>query len=187
MEIKQLFKNLFSRFQSINSTTSNHLGRRNALYKMLAGSGLLSLGLSQSAQAHKVAVDEEKEERFPGDPPEHFMVYSFNHADHEYHQHVLGSVRAMIAKYDDNVEQVVVCFGKGVHVLAKNPKRPVEQSITTEIENLASQGVKFHACKRSMSPQKWEQKDMLPFVKVVDVGAADIMELQEQNYAYMVW
>jgi len=181
MKIKQYLFDLFSQ------NNLNGPERRNFFHTILAGSTFAALGFSQSAQAHKLENQEEKEERFPGDPPEHFMVYSFNHADHEYHQHVLGSVRAMIAKYDDNIDQVVVCFGKGIHVLAKNPKRPVDDAIKTEIKNLAAQGVKFHACKRSMSPQKWEKNDMHPFVKVVDVGAADIMELQEQNYAYMVW
>ena len=181
MNIKQYLFNFFSQ------NKSNSPERRNFFYKFLAGSSIAALGISQSAQAHQVKIDEEKEERFPGDPPEHFMVYSFNHDDFEYHQHVLGSVRAMIAKYDDNIDQVVVCFGKGIHVLANNPKRPVNDKIKTEIKNLAAQGVKFHACKRSMSPQNWEQKDMLSFVKVVDVGAAEIMELQEKNYAYMVW
>lgn len=191
MKIGQILKKLFSGTQSINSTSPNNLSRnlsrRNALYKVLAGSSLLSLGLNQSAQAHQVKSDEKKEDRFPGDPPEHFMVYSFNHDDFEYHQHVLGSVRAMIAKYDDNIDQVVVCFGKGIHALVKNPKRPVNDKIITEIKNLASQGVKFHACKRSLSPHNWGKDDVYSFVKIVDVGAADIMELQEQNYAYMVW
>jgi uncharacterized protein len=174
-------------FNFISQNKSNNPERRNFFYKILAGSSIAALGISQSAQAHKVIVDEKKEERFPGDPPEHFMVYSFNHADYEYHQHVLGSVRAMIAKYDDNIDQVVVCYGKGIHALAKNPKRAVDEKIKTEIKNLAAQGVKFHACNRSLSPHNWGKNDVYPFVKIVDVGAADIMELQEQNYAYMVW
>lgn len=118
MKVKRYLLNLFSH------NNSNNLERRSFFYKMLAGTSIAALGLNQSAQAHKTEVEEETEERFPGDPPEHFMVFSFNHADHEYHQHVLGSVRAMIAKYDDNIDQVVVCFGKGIHALAKKSTAP---------------------------------------------------------------
>jgi hypothetical protein len=33
----------------------------------------------------------------------------------------------------------------------------------------------------------WDNKDILPLAKVVEVGAADIMELQEQGYSYLSW
>ncbi|MFK5984666.1 MAG: DsrE family protein [Pseudomonadota bacterium] len=180
MSIKNYFLNLFSQVSSDNPE------RRNFFYKMLAGGGL-ALGLTQSTQAHKVEIEGEKEERFPGDPPEHFMLYSFNHAEKQYHQHVIGSVGAMIAKYEDNIDIVVVCFAQGIHVLLKKPIRPVESEITERIKSLAGQGVKFHACGRTLSSLKLGKEDVLPFVDLVEVGAADIMELQEQNYAYMVW
>jgi uncharacterized protein len=191
MGIKQYLANIFTDVKSSNSVplskeTSNP-DRRNILYKMVAGSSLAALGFSQSANAHKIEIEGEKEERFPGDPPEHFMLYSFNHANKEYHQHVIGSVGAMIAKYEDNIDIVVVCFAKGIHVLLKNPIRPVDEKIKERIKSLAGQGVKFHACTRTLTSLNLGKDDVYPFVKLVEVGAADIMELQEQNYAYMVW
>ena len=33
----------------------------------------------------------------------------------------------------------------------------------------------------------WTVDDLLPFAKRVEVGAADIMELQEEGYAYISW
>ena len=38
-----------------------------------------------------------------------------------------------------------------------------------------------------MKALHWEEKDMLPFVKLVEVGASDLMELQEQGYSYISW
>ena len=38
-----------------------------------------------------------------------------------------------------------------------------------------------------MEGLNWKAEDMLPFVKVVSVGAADLMELQEKGYAYIAW
>jgi len=161
--------------------------RRQWVNRIIAGSGIAGLGLMGNAQAHQRETSVEVEERFPGDPPQHFIVYPFNRADNEYHEHVLGSAGAMIAKYEDNIDQVLVCFGKGIHVLAKNPARPVSDEVKARIQSLAKQGVKFHACNRTLTSMQWTQSDLFPFVKIVDVGAADIMELQEKNYALMVW
>jgi len=185
MKIKNVFKNITGFFAKDETSES----RRYALSKLLATGGAVALGASAStANAHKSEeASEEKEERFPGDPPEHFIVYQLNESDHEYHQHVLGSVGAMIGRYGDNIDIVVACFGRGIHILAKNPGRPVEDSIKEKVSSLAGQGVKFHACGRTLKSMKWTKEDMLPLAKVVDVGVADIMELQEQNYAYMAW
>ena len=202
MELKQIFKNLVETFSNcgekkpVKNGSENDLkeespseSRRLALSKLLATGGAVALGASAAtANAHKPENSgEEKEERFPGDPPEHFIVYQLNESEHEYHQHVLGSVGAMIGKYEDNIDIVVACFGRGIHVLAKEPGRPVEDSIKEKISSLAGQGVKFHACGRTLKSMKWTEKDVLPFAKVVEVGVADMMELQEQNYAYMAW
>ena len=206
MELKQIFKSLYETYstyfekKTVKNCSENDLkeqspseSRRWALSKLLATGGVLALGASAAtANAHKAEnsgeqAGEEKEERFPGDPPEHFIVYQLNESDHEYHQHVLGSVGAMIGKYEDNIDIVVACFGRGIHVLAKEPGRPVEDSIKEKISSLAGQGVKFHACGRTLQSMKWTGKDILPFAKVVEVGVADIMELQEQNYAYVAW
>ncbi len=202
MELKQIFKSLYETYatffekKTVKNYSENDLqeespseSRRRALSKLLATGGAVALGASAAtANAHKSEnAGEEQEERFPGDPPEHFIVYQLNESDHEYHQHVLGSVGAMIGKYEDNIDIVVACFGRGIHVLAKKPGRPVEDSIKEKISSLAGQGVKFHACGRTLQSMKWTDKDILSFAKVVDVGVADIMELQEQNYAYVAW
>lgn len=194
MKIKQVIKNLIGRFSEELENNSPEKqtpseSRRHVISKLLATGSAVVLGASATtAAAHKSENSgEEKEERFPGDPPEHFIVYQLNEADHEYHEHVLGSVGAMIGRYEDNIDIVVACYGRGIHVLAKNPGRPVEDSIKEKVSSLAGQGVKFHACGRTLKSMKWTEDDMLPFAKVVAVGVADIMELQEQNYTYLSW
>ncbi|MCU7836669.1 MAG: DsrE family protein [gamma proteobacterium symbiont of Taylorina sp.] len=198
MKVKQVIENfLYHCFgnkesnKEVSKECNKELGseaRRSALTKLIASSGAVAMGVVGTVQAHRaVDADEDKEERFPGDPPEHFIVYQFNHAEQEYHQHILGSAGAMIAKYDDNVDIVVACFGKGIHILAKNPVRPVDDAIKEKVKSLAGQGVKFHACGRTLQSLQWSKDDLLPFAILVDVGVADIMELQEKNYAYMAW
>jgi len=124
----------------------------------------------------------------PGDPPEHHIVYQLNRAEPEIIEHILGSVGAMVGKYADNVAIVVVAFGPGIHVLATQPRRPVPAAPR---ERAAGQArdyqVRFVACGNTMQGLGWTAADMLPFVQVEAVGAAVLMELQEQGYAYLAW
>jgi hypothetical protein len=124
---------------------------------------------------------------FPGDPPAHKVVYQFNSADWGYQEHVLFSVSAMLRKYGDNIHIVVVAIGPGIHVLGKKPEREVAGLVKKRVASLAEYGVEFHACGNTMKTLKWTKDDLLPFAKYVDVGAADLMELQEQGYAYINW
>jgi intracellular sulfur oxidation DsrE/DsrF family protein len=153
--------------------------RRRFLSAALASSGLAALGAARSSQANEL--------RFPGDPVDHKVVYQFNKGDEEYHQHVLFSIGALLREYPDNVKIIVTCFGPGIHILAKNPLRPVSEDTKERVSSLSHYGVEFHACRNTMRSLKWEDKDMLPFAKVVEAGAADLMELQEQGYAYLSW
>ncbi len=133
------------------------------------------------------ASDEDEELRFPGDPPDHKLVYQFNKADEAYQKAVLFSVGAMLRKYGDNIHIVVVAIGPGLHILAREPKRPVSEETRQRVSSLSQYGVEFHACGNTMKALGWEAKDMLPFASIVEVGASDLMELQEDGYAYISW
>ncbi len=149
---------------------------RNCLLLLL----IMVFGLSGLTQAEEVL-------RFPGDPPDHKVVYQFNTADEATQKAILFSVGAMVRKWGDNISIVVVGIGPGLHILAKNPGRPVSEETRQRVSSLAQYGVEFHACGNTMKALKWTEKDMLPFAKIVDVGASDLMELQEQGYAYISW
>jgi len=133
------------------------------------------------------AQAEEEELRFPGDPPDHKVVYQFNKGDEATQKAILFSVGAMLRKWGDNIKIVVVGIGPGLHILAKEPKRPVSEEMRQRVSSLAQYGVEFHACGNTMKSLKWTAKDMLPFAMIVEVGASDLMELQEQGYSYISW
>ena len=156
--------------------------RRRILGSLIAGSGLAALGSSQANSA-----EEEAELRFPGDPADHKIVYQFNKSDEETQKAILFSVGAMLRKWGDNISIVVVAIGPGLHILAKNPLRPVTKETRERISSLSEYGVEFHACGNTMKALKWEKEDMLPLAKVVEVGASDLMELQEDGYTYISW
>ena len=155
----------------MKTTQKNYL-----LLAMAFGLSLL-LGISQAGE----------ELRFPGDEPEHKLVYQLNKADPEYQKHILFSVGAMLRKWGDNISIVVVAIGPGLHILGKHPGRPVSDETKQRVASLAQYGVEFHACGNTMKSLKWTKKDLLPFAKYVEVGASDLMELQEQGYAYISW
>ncbi len=151
---------------------------------LTAAAGLLG---SRAAQAKSEDSGDVDNMRFPGDPTDHNIIYQFNRAELDYHNAVLHSVSEMLKKYGDNVTIVVAAFGPGIHILAKKPGRPIAPDVAKRVQSLADYGVKFHACGNTMKTLGWTEKDMLPLAKVVQVGVADIMELQEQGYSYMSW
>ncbi len=153
---------------------------KNAQNYLLLWSLLMFFGLSGITRA-------EEELRFPGDPPDHKVVYQFNTADEATQKAILFSIGAMLRKWGDNISIVVVGIGPGLHILAKNPGRPVSEETRQRVSSLAQYGVEFQACGNTMKALKWTEKDMLPFASVVEVGASALMELQEQGYAYISW
>jgi intracellular sulfur oxidation DsrE/DsrF family protein len=139
------------------------------------------------SHAESTQAPELEELRFPGDPTEHNVVFQLNKPDDSYHNAVLFSVGELLRKYDDNITIVVTAFGPGIHILGKKPLRPVSETIQQKVKSLADYGVKFHACGNTMDALHWTKDDIVDFAEIVQVGAADIMELQEQGYSYLSW
>jgi uncharacterized protein len=141
-----------------------------------------------SATVPAAAATSPRPGRLPGDPPEHHIVYQLNQAEPDYIEHILGSVGAMIGKYDDNVAITVVAFGPGIHLLSRRPKRPVSPTLRERAASQAKHyGVRFVACGNTMKPYQWTAADMVDFAQVEEVGVAVLMELQEQGWAYVAW
>lgn len=156
-------------------------GRR----RLMSGLALLGGGLVSAARAENRAG--ESATRFPGDPPENFIVYQLNKPDGDYHDHIVFSVGAMLRQHGDNIKVAVVAFGPGIHVLLRNPRRPVSQTVREKIASLSDYGVDFYACGNTLATLKLGAPDVVPFAKMVEVGASQLMTLQRQGYAYISW
>ena len=116
------------------------------------------------------------------------IVYQLNRADPEYQEDIFNSISAMLGKYVDDINIAVAVWGPGIHILAKNPKRPVSRLTQQRVRSMAeSYGVTFIACNNTMRTVGWGKDDMVDFAQVEDFGAATIMRLQQQGYAYLVW
>jgi intracellular sulfur oxidation DsrE/DsrF family protein len=147
---------------------------------------LKTFGLFSGLLVARGAQSQHTETHFP-DQAEHRVVYQCNQADPEYLRHVLFSVGELVRKYGDNIQIVVGTFGPGLHLLGRHPQRPIPHELQQKADSLAQYGVAFHACGNTMKSLGWTEKDLLPFAVVVPIGADDIMQLQEQGYAYISW
>lgn len=128
------------------------------------------------------------QDRFPDDPASHKVVYMFNKADDAYQTSILNSIQAMIRQYGGDVEIAVVVIGPGIHVLAKEPQREVSKSIYDRVESFAKDyNVRWVACGSTMNTIGWDQTQMRPFAEYAEVGAAALMELQENDFTYIAW
>jgi len=182
-----LIKTLSSKFQNYRPVNET---RRGLVARFLKRAGLVAVGSSvvtNKVIASETAGNESEELRFPGDPPDNRVVYQFNKPEESYHKAILFSVGALVRKYGDNVKIVVVAIGPGLHVLAKKPKRPVTKETRQRISSLEQYGVEFHACGNTLKSLGWTMDDMVPFAKYVEVGAADLMELQADGFSYISW
>ncbi len=121
------------------------------------------------------------------DDSSHHIVYQCNRADNAYFGSILFSAGELIRKYGDDVEVVVACFGPGLHLLGRNPGRPVDAAHQVRAGSLADYGVAFHACGNTMTSLGWGEADLVPYAKIVPIGVDDIMLLQEKGFAYVAW
>jgi intracellular sulfur oxidation DsrE/DsrF family protein len=135
-------------------------------------------------------VPTQNTDRFPGDPAEHKIVFMFNKDDPAYQHAILNSIKALIELYQDNVEIAVVAIGPGLHVLTKDPLKPVNQENYDRIGAFATDDtirVRFIACGNTMNTLHLLHQDMRPFAEYSRVGAAALMGLQEQGFKFIAW
>ena len=161
--------------------------RRRWLGRLLA-LGAASTAATATPNAFAPAATTRLAPPLPGDDAPHKIVYQLNRADPEYQEAIFNSISALLKKYVDDVAIAVVVWGPGIHLLAKEPKRPVPELHRQRAQSMAqAYGVKFIACGNTMHTVGWTANDMVPFAQVEEVGAAAVMELQERGYAYLAW
>lgn len=119
--------------------------------------------------------------------PAHKVVYQLNRSDLEHIEQILFSVGELLRKYGDDIHLVVTAIGPGIHILARRPGRPVPELVRQRVSSLAAYGVSFHACGNTMKSLNWTKEDILDFAEIVEIGADDLMRLQEQGYSYISW
>ena len=147
---------------------------------LFAALGAGAAALWGSKRAHASA--------FPGDDPQHKVVYQINHAEPEYIEHILNSISAVLGQYVDDVSIAVVAFGPGIHLLATQPGRPIPELQRQRIKGMAENyGVELVACGNTMSSLNWGRENIIPEARIERVGAVALMDYQSRGYAYISW
>ena len=80
----------------------------------------------------------------------------------------------------DNVEIEIVVYGPGAIGMLKR-----ESPVASRIDEAMTSGVSVIACENTMAGQKLTKGDMLPHIGYVAAGVVEIMQKQQQGWAYI--
>ena len=78
-----------------------------------------------------------------------------------------------------NVEIEIVAYGPGIGMLK------ADSVVGNRIGEALGSGVKVAACENTMRGQKLAKADMLSGISYVDAGVVEIMQRQQQGWAYL--
>ena len=78
-----------------------------------------------------------------------------------------------------NVDIEIVAYGPGIGMLKS------DSAVGTRVGEALASGVKVVACENTMRGQKLTKPDMLPNVGYVAAGVVEIMQKQQQGWAYI--
>jgi intracellular sulfur oxidation DsrE/DsrF family protein len=80
---------------------------------------------------------------------------------------------------EENVEIEIVAYGPGIGMLAKNSE------VGKRVEEARAKGVAVVACENTMRAQQLKYDDMLPKIGFVQAGVVELMQKQQQGWAYI--
>ncbi len=78
-----------------------------------------------------------------------------------------------------NVDIEIVAYGPGIGMLK------ADSTVGNRVDEAVGSGVKVLACENTMRGQKLTHADMLPKVGYVPAGIVEIMQKQQQGWAYI--
>ena len=78
-----------------------------------------------------------------------------------------------------NVDIELVSYGPGIGMLLAN------SSVAPRVEEALAAGVKVVACENTMTGQKLARKDMADGIGYVQAGVVELIQKQQQGYAYI--
>ncbi|MFO1395629.1 MAG: DsrE family protein [Burkholderiales bacterium] len=78
-----------------------------------------------------------------------------------------------------NVDIEIVAYGPGIGMLK------ADSTVGNRVDEALGSGVKVLACENTMRGQKLTHADMLPKVAYVPAGVVEIMQKQQQGWAYI--
>ncbi len=136
----------------------------------------LALGLGTGTGAAQAQADRLEQDSLA----DHHVVIQISEGDGFKQRIVLNNVANMLKHYGpDRVQIEVVAYGPGLRLLfADNPNKG-------RIASMIEQGVTFSACSNTMGKMHKKLSDLVDGCRKVPGGVVQIMERQEQGWAYI--
>lgn len=79
----------------------------------------------------------------------------------------------------DKIEMEVVAFGPGLNMLKD------DSVVADRVREATAAGIHFEACRNTMKAMQVTEADIIPGVGFVKAGVVEIIEKQQQGYAYL--
>ncbi len=87
---------------------------------------------------------------------------------------------------DPTAKIVVVTHGKGIDFLLEGAQDKNGNPYNIPVEQLMARGVQFDVCNNTLNSRKIDPKTVLPGVKIVPSGVAEVAKLQaREGYVYL--
>lgn len=78
-----------------------------------------------------------------------------------------------------NVDVEIVAYGPGIGMLK------ADSAVGNRVSEAMASGVAVVACENTMKGQKLAKEDMLPKIGYVNAGVVELMQKQQQGWAYI--
>lgn len=99
--------------------------------------------------------------------------------------HAMGNIRNHLVA-DPTVKIVVVGNGPGIDFMLDGAKDRNGNPFDATIQDLVSKGVEFRVCNNTLSARKLDKSAVIPDVKVIPAGVAEVARLQaREGYVYL--
>lgn len=117
----------------------------------------------------------------PAPTRKHQVVFQMNTDGADSWSQLFGNIGNVQKVFGvENVQIVVVTYGKGISLLLKTDKEFEEQ-----INKAVATGVVMSVCRNTMRMRKVSTEDLLPVATQVDSGVAELIRRQESGFAYI--
>jgi len=108
-------------------------------------------------------------------------VIHIDYEDAERHSHGLRNVRNVRQATDKPTDIEVVCHGFGISLLVREGNKNADP-----VSELIREGVRFVACENTMESKSLSKNDLISGVETVPSGALEVIEKQQEGYAYFM-
>jgi hypothetical protein len=107
------------------------------------------------------------------------VVFQVSDADDKKWNLALNNAKNVQDDLGTDVDLEIVVYGPGIGMLK------ADSPVGNRVADAMKRGVRLVACENTMKAQKLVQADMLPAIGYVPAGVVELMQKQQQGYAYI--